>query len=94
MSNTSRVDIIKFLTFVITLIGLIVGTALWATNSHAEIKSWTAEQDYVTKQELNTKMKEQYVPLHEFTKVQQSLEDQCDNLDKIEKKLDKVLEKL
>lgn len=85
---------IKVLAVLLTIIGMVVTITVWANNSHAEIKSWTSEQDYVTKTELKDTMKEQYVPLHEFTKVQQSLKDQKEDLQKIEKKLDQVLEKL
>ncbi len=84
----------KYLTLFLAVISLTVGMAVWASNSHAEIKDWTAGQDFVTKQELRTVMKEQYVPLHEFTKVKQSLEDHKKNLEKIETKLDKVLDTL
>lgn len=84
----------KFIAVFLTIIGMVVGMAIWASNSHAEIKGWTAEQDYVTKTELKDTMKEQYVPLHEFTKVKQSLEDLKSDSGKIEQKLDTVLEEL
>jgi Tfp pilus assembly protein PilO len=84
----------KVLAVFLTIVGMAVGMAVWASNSHAEIKGWTAEQDYVTKTELKETMKEQYVPLHEFTKVKQSLEDLKEDSRQIEKKLDKVLDKL
>ena len=84
----------KYISLILLVLSLVVGMSIWATNSHAEIKDWTAGQDFVTKQELKEVMKEQYVPLYEFTKVQESLKNLKENTVKIEKKLDKVLEKL
>lgn len=84
----------KFIAVFLTIISMAVGMAIWASSSHAEIKGWTAEQDYVTKTELKDTMKEQYVPLYEFTKVKQSLEDLKADSGKIEQKLDAVLEEL
>ena len=81
----------KYITLFLTVVSLTVGMAIWATSSHAEIKDWTAAQDFVTKEELKEVMKEQYVPLHEFTKVKQSLDDTKIQLNKMESKLDKVL---
>jgi hypothetical protein len=89
--NKRMSDWPKYISIFLTIVALTVGMAIWATNSHAEIKDWTANQNFVTKQELRSVMKEQYVPLHEFTKVKQSLEDHGKDLDKIEKKLDNVL---
>jgi len=81
----------KYISIFLTIITLFVGMAIWATNSHAEIKDWTSGQDFVTKEELKEVMKERYVPLHEFTKVKQSLDDTKIQLNKMETKLDKVL---
>jgi hypothetical protein len=85
---------LKYLTVILTVIGMVVCMAVWASNSHADIKSWTAEQDHVTKTELKGVIKEQYVPLHEFTQVKQSLTDLKEDSEKIENKLDRVLDKL
>lgn len=82
------------LTFFLTVLGLTVGMAVWASNSHADIKDWTAGQDFVTKQELKNTMKDHYVPLHEFAKVKQSLDDHKVAHEQMEKKLDRVLDAL
>ena len=84
----------KYVTLALAVLTLVVGAAIWATSAHAAIRDWTAEQDFVTKEELRNVMKEQYVPLHEFTKVQQSLDNQTKNLEKLDIKLDKVLDQL
>ena len=86
--------LLKAIGLFLTIIGMVVCMAIWASNSHAEIKSWTADQDYDTKQEVKETMREQYVPLHQFTKVQQRLEDNKEDLKRIEKKLDRVLDRV
>ena len=84
---------------VLTVIAMAVGAALWASNAHAEIKDWTAEQDFVTKSELKEVIKEQYVPRYEFVIVKEKLENHekqhlllQKTLDKIEEKMDKITE--
>jgi len=78
------------ITLLLTVLAMTIGTVVWATSSHAEIKDWTSNQDFVTK----SVVKEQYVPRYEFAKVEQSLKDHKIAHDKIESQLDKVLEKL
>ena len=92
--NKRSSDWPKYAVLLLSIIASVVGVAIWATGAHASIRDWTAEQDFVTKAELRDVMKEQYVPLHEFTKVQQCLEDQSRQFEKIEIKLDKVLDQL
>jgi Tfp pilus assembly protein PilO len=85
---------LKYIPIFITIISLSVGAAVWASSAHDSIKSWTLDENSAIKTELKATMQEQYVPLHEFTRVQQCLEDQQNNLEKIENKLDKILDKL
>ena len=99
--NTAKVDTWRsFIGIVLTLITLTAGAVLWASNAHMDIKDWTAEQDYVTKQELKDVIKEQYVPRHEFAIVQEKLEENerqhqalMEMLDKIDRKIDKIQRK-
>ena len=86
---------------IVMVCGVISAVILWATNSHAEIKDWTSEQDFVTKKELREAFKESYVPKHEFATVKEKLDNQAknqqrlmDQLDKIDRKLDKMQRKL
>jgi Tfp pilus assembly protein PilO len=85
---------LKYIPIFITIISLSVGAAVWASSAHDGIKSWTLDENSAIKTELKATMQEQYVPLHEFTRVQQCLEDQQNNLEKIENKLDRILDKL
>ena len=84
----------KYITLFLTTAAMLVGMVMWATGAHTELRSWTIEQDFVTKAELREVMEKRYVPLHEFTKVQQSLDDYKNDLEKMDKKLDKVLDQL
>ena len=79
---------------ILTIIAMSVGAALWASNAHASIKDWTAEQDFVTKTELREVIKEQYVPRHEFVVVREKLDNTEEKLDTVQKTLDKLSEKL
>ena len=83
-----------WLSIFLTLIAFTVGAVVWANTVHSDLRIWTGEQDYANKKEIEEEMKEKYVPLHEFAKVQQQLKDQTKQLDKLDKKLDKVLERL
>lgn len=79
---------------ILTLISMLVGAAVWASNQHIDLKEWTAEQDYVTQNELKEVIKEQYVPRHEFAIVREKLENHEDNHLQLIKTLDKLSEKI
>jgi septal ring factor EnvC (AmiA/AmiB activator) len=79
---------------VLTVLSMMVGAVVWASSQHIELKEWTAEQDFVTQNELKEVIKEQYVPRHEFAIVGQKLENYEDNHKQIIKTLDKLSEKI
>jgi len=81
---------LKILSVLLLLIGMIIGGVVWATNSHASIRDWTSEQDFVTKTELKDVMRERYVKVEDFAIVKQKLE----NLDEKHKMLIKILDKI
>lgn len=83
----------KYIAVFITLLGMIVGAAVWASNAHDNLKSFVMDQDVSVESNIKAEIREQYVPKYEFTAVQQILENQKLTLEKIEGKLDKVLEK-
>ncbi len=82
----------KYVAVLITIIGMIVGATVWASSSHDQLKSFTLERDYATEIEIKNSVKEQYVPKHEFSAMEQNLADQKATLEKIENKLDRILE--
>ena len=61
--------IVKYLSLIFTVLGLIVGMVVWASTEHADIKDWTLDKDHDTKIELRADIKEKYVPKHEFIEV-------------------------
>ena len=84
-----------FILTIIMIIGFAVSAALWATNSHAEIKEWAINQDYVTKTDLKEIFKEQYVPISRFIKLETQMEEtkrvnekMLDTLQELTKKID------
>ena len=79
---------------ILTIVTMSVGAALWASSAHADLKEWTVEQDFVTKEELKEIIKEQYVPRYEFVVVKEKLENTEEKLDGLQKTLDKLSEKL
>ena len=88
--------IIKYLSLLLTVIGLIVGMVVWASTEHATIKDWTLDKDHDTRIELRADIKDKYVPKHEFIEVKTILKEHQemhkkldDLLYRIEKKLDK-----
>lgn len=87
-------DITKWIALFLTFIGMIVGMVVWATNKHSEIREWTVDRDYANKTELREVIKDSYVPLHEFTKLKQKLEDQSKKMDDMSLKIDKMLDEM
>jgi len=95
--SKNKTDLKQLAVIMITIVTLATGAVLWATNSHADIKEWTAEQDFVTKSELQEVIKEQYVKREDFAIVKQKLENLNDNhnkllltLEKMDRKLDRL----
>lgn len=87
-------DVSKWIGLLLTLIGMLVAMVVWATNQHAELREWAIDQDYNIRIESRDNVKEKYVPLHEFTRLKQKLEDQSQKIDDMSLKLDKMLEEM
>lgn len=84
----------KFILTILTIVGLAIGCAIWATSAHAEIKDWASTQDFVTRSELKEIMKEQYVPMTKFVKVETQLERAIKDNQRILESLHEVNDKL
>jgi len=87
----------KYIALFLTVLSMAVCMVVWATAAHGEIKDWTAEQQYVTKQELKEVMKERYAPLTEVIKIQTCLEGHMDQhiqlkeaIDRLQGQLDRI----
>ena len=85
---------IKFVLNILTIIALAVSAVIWATREHSGLREWTAEQDFVTKEELKEVIKEQYVSNTDFVQLRTQSEGTREDIKKIIKELDKIQEKL
>lgn len=88
----SQADWPKWIAIILTVLSLTIAAVVWASTEHADIKTWTAEQDYVTKQELSKSFEKQYVPKEDFSRVEQSISDQKEDIKEIKNKVDKIFE--
>lgn len=94
MQNNVENTNAKWLVMILTIVAFAVGAVLWATNSHSELREWTAEQDFVTKTELKEMMKDQYVPFYIYIETITKLKNKCESSDKIELRLNRIEKKL
>lgn len=85
-------DWAKWISIFITIVTLTVGTVAWAVNSTAEAKTYAAEQAKATKIELETRMEKMYVQKSEFSRVEESLRGQKEDMQEVKAKLDRLLE--
>lgn len=92
LSRRPQGDILKWISLLITLISITVGTVVWAYNKTTEIRDWTAEQNNAIKTELYETVEKHYVQKSEFTRVEQKLNDQKESMQEIKVKLDRLIE--
>ena len=95
--NKNKSDAKQLLAMFFTVITMVAGIVLWATSSHAQIKDWTSEQDFVTNSQLQEVIKEQYVRQKDFVVLKEKLEnlndkhtDLINTLEKMDAKLDRL----
>jgi len=88
----SQPDWPKWIGLILTILSLTVAAVVWASSEHSDIRAWTADQDYVTKQELQKSFEKQYVPKEDFSRLDQSLCDQKEDIKEIKDKVDKIFE--
>lgn len=84
----------KWLATLLTVIGFAVAAVLWATNAHSELKDWTVERDFVTKEEIVETVGERCAPLSEYIKLRTQLDYLIESSKKIEKRLDNIETKM
>jgi hypothetical protein len=78
----------KWISIFITIVTLTVGTVAWAVNSTAEAKSYAIEQSNTTKLELETRMEKLYVQKSEFSRVEENLRGQKEDMQEVKAKLE------
>jgi hypothetical protein len=81
-------DIVKYIGIIITIVGMMIGATLYISNSHADIKSWTLDQDSVKTEQLMKGIEKHYVPKSDFIEVKTDLKHMKSLLERIERKLD------
>ena len=82
----------KWLGVIFTVISLTIAAVVWASTEHDDLKTWTSEQQHVIKQELKQDSKDMFVPKEDFSRVEQCLEDQKEDIRDIKNKVDKIFD--
>ena len=83
-------DITKWIGLVVVIIGAAVSAVVWASSEHNNNRDMARIEIKESEKDLKETMKNQYVPLHEFTKIEQKLTDQTKQIDKNANKIDKI----
>ena len=101
MAQIKSIDVAKWIGLALTIITLIVGTVVWASNSHTDLENRADMHDRILEKDMKETMRYQYTPLHEFTKMEQKIDNQTSNIkdnsnkiDKIDKDIDSLSNKL
>lgn len=92
--SKKQTDFRQLIASILAIITLTISVVLWATSAHADIKDWTAGQDYVTREELKDTIKEQYVPRVEFVIVKSKLDNLTEKHDTLISTIEKMNTKL
>lgn len=94
MTDTKENVNAKYIVTMLTIIAFAIAVVLWAVNSHSDLKEWAADQDYVTKTELKEIMKERYVPIGRFIKLETQLEEASKRNEEVLHSLDELKDKV
>jgi septal ring factor EnvC (AmiA/AmiB activator) len=82
----------KIVGLIVTIVGLTVTCVLWAATEHSDIKTFTQQQNYVMSKDINEHVKDRFVPKESFSRMEQSLQDQKEDIKEIKDKIDKIFE--
>ena len=91
---TRRIDIAKWVTIGLTIIGLGISAVVWASSEHDDLKDNYRQEVKESEKDMKQTMKEQYVPLHEFTKIEQKIDNQTQQIDDNANKIEKIDENI
>ena len=80
-------DITKYIALVLTAVGMLVLATWLVSSAHADIKSWTLDQDSVRTEKVLEIVDRYYVSKEDFVRIETKLEAMEKLLDKIDKKL-------
>ena len=91
-SSSPLISLSKWIGIVVTVITLTIACVLWASTEHSDIKSFTSQQDYVITKDLKEYSQERYVPKESFSRVEENLKGQKEDINEIKNKLDKIFD--
>lgn len=83
---------LKWVIAIITVIGVVVGSVLWAAEEHSDIKDWALEKNNIQRSEMIETIKNYYTPRSEFTHFTATLEIQEKGIAKIEDDVEEIKE--
>lgn len=89
-----RIDIVKWIGIGLTIIGVVISAVVWASNEHSDLKDTARIEIRESQKESREITKEQYTPLHKFTKIEQQIDNNSNTIDKIDKDIGKLDVKL
>ena len=76
----------------LTVLTLSITAVVWASSEHSSIKSWMLDQSNTIKKELQNDSEKNYVPKEDFSRIDQSIRDQKEDIKEIKDKLDKIFD--
>lgn len=82
----------QWVSLLITIITLTVGSVVWAFNREDSIYSFVTTGDKTVEKEIRENVQELYVKKNEFAKIEQCMIDTKQKIDKMEDKIDKLIE--
>jgi len=82
----------KWVGVALTIISLTVACVLWASSEHSDIKEFTTNQDYVNTKDIKEYVNERYVPKESFSRIEENLKGQKEDIGEIKDKLDQIFE--
>ncbi|MHA2248485.1 MAG: hypothetical protein ACXADY_26295 [Candidatus Hodarchaeales archaeon] len=89
-SNGKAAEVIKIAVNIFFLIAGVISVVLWATSEHDDLRQWTAEQDYVTKQELQALVKDRYVPKEEVATLKEEVRNCEKEIERLRTQMDRI----
>lgn len=82
----------KIVGVIVTIVSLTTACVLWAATEHSDIKTWTETQNYVIEKDVKEHVKDRYVPKESFSRIEQSLKDQKEDIKDIKDTINKIFE--
>ena len=84
------IDVAKYISIALVVVSMIIGAVTWATSQHADIRQWTAEQDFVTNNELMVLIRERYVPIEDVVRLQEQVKNLTEENNELKAKLEQL----